>query len=295
MPNPSFSKFDKNDEGMYKLYDRFSFDEFFRSLLINDLNRKEALDFILSNCSLSALVFQERIHNKYYLNISTEEQISDDLIILRNQYLFERFIYRFQLNFSRNVGKVSEEIRKCSPKNKEEWEEYYYKNVRPKEHLIELGRKLHTKITEVLQAEIESITEQDCIEFIINLVISRTFDGYMTERETIYGQLQDILGVKIEPAPDEWDRLYNVDFFIKINDKFIGLQIKPAGGVSHITQIFQEKAQQAKTHEKFTAEYGGKVFYVVSIKENDKKKIHNNEVIEEIKSEIERLKNVNPD
>ncbi len=288
-------KFDKNDEGMYKLYDRFSFDEFFRSLLINDLNRKEALDFILSNCSLSALVFQERIHNKYYLNISTEEQISDDLIILRNQYLFEIFANRFQLNFSRNVGKVSEEIRKCSPKNKEDWEKYYYKNVRPKEHLIELGRKLHTKITEVLQAEIESITEQDCIEFIINLVISRTFDGYMTERETIYRQLQDILGVKIEPAPDEWDRLYNVDFFIKINDKFIGLQIKPAGGVSHITQIFQEKAQQAKTHEKFTAEYGGKVFYVVSIKENDKKKIHNKEVIEEIKSEIERLKNVNPD
>ena len=34
---------------------------------------------------------------------------------------------RFQLNFSRNVGKVSEEIRKCAPKDKKEWEEYYYK------------------------------------------------------------------------------------------------------------------------------------------------------------------------
>jgi hypothetical protein len=32
------------------------------------------------------------------------------------------------------------------------------------------------------------------------------------------------------------------------------------------------------------------VFYVVSIKENDKKKIHNTEVIDEIKAEIERLK-----
>src|SRR3989338_5234543 len=208
---------------------------------------------------------------------------------MAKEWILNSATNRFQFNFSRNVGKVSEEIRKCSPKKKEDWEEYYYKNVRPKEHLIELGRKLHTKITEVLQAEIENITEQDCIGFIINLVINRTFDGYMTEKETIYGQLQDILGVKIEPAPDEWDRLYNVDFFIKIKDKFIGLQIKPAGEVSHITQIYQERMQQAKTHEKFTEKFGGKVFYVISIKAGDKKQIHNTEVIEEIRTEIKQL------
>jgi len=74
------------------------------------------------------------------------------------------------------------------------------------------------------------------------MVICRTFDGFMTEIKTVYGQLQEILGVKIEPAPDEWDRLFNVDFFIKINDKYIGLQIKPAGNVSHIPQIFKERA-----------------------------------------------------
>ncbi|MEM4390831.1 MAG: MjaI family restriction endonuclease, partial [Candidatus Diapherotrites archaeon] len=136
---------------------------------------------------------------------------------------------------------------------------------------------------------IESITEQDCVDFIINLVINRTFEGYKTEKQTIYGQLQDILGVKIEPAPDEWDRLYSVDFYINIKDKFIGLQIKPATGVSHITQIYQERNQQAETHKKFTAKYGGKVFYVISIKEGNKKKIHNKEVIEEIKEEIQRL------
>lgn len=28
---------------------------------------------------------------------------------------------RFQLNFKRNVGATSEEIRKCSPKSLEEW------------------------------------------------------------------------------------------------------------------------------------------------------------------------------
>jgi hypothetical protein len=37
----------------------------------------------------------------------------------------------------------------------------------------------------------------------------------MTEIKTIYGQLEYELGLKIEPAPDKWDRLYNVDFLSK--------------------------------------------------------------------------------
>jgi len=114
-------------------------------------------------------------------------------------------------------------------------------------------------------------------------------DGYQSEIQTIYGQLQEALGVKVEPAPDEWDRGYNVDFFIKVKEKYIGLQIKPAG-YAYITQIINELKFQKKTHEKFTAKYGGKVFYVISVKEGKKKIIHNDSVIEEIRKEIERLK-----
>jgi len=35
--------------------------------------------------------------------------------------------------------------------------------------------------------------------------------------------------------------------------------------------------------------YGGKVFYIISIAEEKKKVIHNKEVVEEIRREIERL------
>ena len=208
---------------------------------------------------------------------------------MAKEWILNSATNRFQLNFKRNVGAVSEEIRKCAPKTIKEWQDYYFKNVYPKEHLINLGKKLYIKITEVLVSEIDQITEEDCINYIFNLVINRTFDGYITERKTIYEQLQDILEVKIEPAPDRWDRLFNVDFFIKINGKYIGLQIKPAGGVSHISQIFKERRLQKITHKKFTNKYGGKVFYVISIKEGGKKKIYNTEVIEEIKKEIKRL------
>ena len=197
---------------------------------------------------------------------------------------------RFQLNFKRNVGAVSEEIRKCAPRDKTEWEAYYFANVRPKEHIEDLGRKLYIKITEVIAAEVEAIEEKDCIDYMINMVIYRTYDGYTTEIQTIYGQLERELGVKIEPAPDEWDRLFNVDFFIRVNNKSIGLQIKPAGGVSHIPQIFKERELQANTHRKFTQKYGGQVFYIISIKIDNKKVIHNSEIIEEIRGEIKKLK-----
>lgn len=208
---------------------------------------------------------------------------------MAKEWILNSAINRWGLQKKRNVGAVSDEIRKCSPKTVKDWEEYYYKNIYPKKHLIEIGKKLYVKISEVLRAEIDDITEEDCIDYVINLVINRTFDGYTTEKKTVYEQLQNILNVKIEPAPDEWDRLFNVDFYIKIKDKYIGLQIKPAG-YAFITQIINERKNQEATHRKFTAKYGGKVFYVISVKEGDKKKIYNTEIVEEIKQEIDRLK-----
>lgn len=209
---------------------------------------------------------------------------------MAKEWILNSVMNRFQLNFKRNVGPTSESIRKCAPKTVEEWEEYYFKHVKSKEHITELGKKLYVKITEVVQAELDDITEQDCIEYMINLVISRTFDGYMTEIETIYGQLEKILDIKIEPAPDEWDRLFNVDFYIKINEKYIGLQIKPVNEGIQLPEIFKERTIQEETHLKFTEVFGGKVFYVFSTKINGKKDIVNKEIIDEIRTEVERLK-----
>ncbi|MCL2854124.1 MAG: MjaI family restriction endonuclease [Defluviitaleaceae bacterium] len=205
------------------------------------------------------------------------------------EWILNNTMNRFQLNFKRNVGPTSESIRKCEPKTLEQWREYYFANVKSKEHIEELGRKLYTKITEVVQAEIEDVNEQDCIDYMLGMVINRTFDGYMTEITTIYGQLEGLLGIKIQPAPDEWDRLYNVDFFIEINEKYIGLQIKPAGDGIQLSQIFKERELQEKTHQKFTEEFGGKVFYIYSTKINGRKEIANMDVVDEISVEVQRL------
>lgn len=209
---------------------------------------------------------------------------------MAKEWILNSAMNRFQLNFKRNVGPTSESIRKCSPKSLEEWREYYFKNVKSKEHIEELGKKLYVKITEVIQFEVAEVTEQDCIDYMMQMVINRVYDGYVTEIQTIYGQLQKKLVVRIQPAPDEWDRLFNVDFFIQIGEKYIGLQIKPVNAGIQLPEIFKEYGLQAETHKKFTEVFGGKVFYLFSAKNGDKKEIQNKEVIEEIQKEIERLR-----
>ncbi len=208
---------------------------------------------------------------------------------MAKEWILNSATNRFQLNFKRNVGATSEAIRKCAPKSLEEWQTYYFNNVRSKDHIVELGKKLYVKITEVLVAEIDEINEEDCINYIKELVINRTYEGYVTEIKTIYEQLSSFIEHKIHPAIDEWDRLYNVDFYIEVNKRFIGLQIKPVVNTSSIPEIFRERGIQHETHNCFTKKFGGKVFYIFSAKEDNRKIIVNKEVIDEIREEISRL------
>ena len=208
---------------------------------------------------------------------------------MAKEWILNSATNRFQLNFKRNVGAVAEEIRKCNPKSIDDWQKYYFENLKTEEQIIELGKKLYIKITEILVAEIDEITEEDCINYIRELVIDRTYEGYIREIKTIYGQLQEILQCKISPAPDKWDRLFNVDFFIEINGQYIGPQIKPVSETTQITEIYKEIEIQKNTHKKFKEKYGGEVFYIYSYKSGNKKIIKNIEIIDDIKKEIERL------
>jgi MjaI-like restriction endonuclease len=221
----------------------------------------------------------------------------------KREYLLNSAINRWRLNQTHSVGPTSKLIRQCSPRSFEEWESFYFKNACQKkknginidrEYISKLGKTLYIRLMEDVQNEIKSITEEECIDYAYNLVINRTYEGYIREIDTIYGELQSILGYKIESASDEWDRLFNVDFFIEINGKYIGLQIKPVGNVSHIPQIYKEIALQEETHKNFQNKYGGKVFYIFSIKKRGNKAvIQNKEIIPEIEQEIERLEAIN--
>ncbi len=203
---------------------------------------------------------------------------------------------RWGLNKAHSVGPTSELIRTCAPKTFKEWEEYYFVNAVQKkrngvkvtrEYITELGWKLYIKLSEVVQSELESIQEEECIDYAYNLVLNRTYEGYHREINTVYGQLESILDVKIQPAPDEWDRTFNVDFFIQVNDKCIGIQIKSVSGLA--LDNYQWEKMHEQNHAKFEKKYGGHVFFIYSRKSGKKSKIDNPGVIEDIRKEIERL------
>jgi len=218
---------------------------------------------------------------------------------MAKEWILNMATNRWGLNRKNSVGPVSLWIRECAPKTLEEWEKFYYDklvviikekgiDLSPREYVEELGRRLYVKVTEVIQAEIEEVTEEDCVDYIHNLVIGRTYDGYMTEIKTIYGRLQKDLNVKIKPASDQWDRLYNVDFYIQIGEKYIGLQIKPIT-YEQTPEVYRWKEWLSETHNKFEEKFGGKVFMIFSIKKDNGKDIYNTEIIEEIRREIQRL------
>jgi len=216
----------------------------------------------------------------------------------KRETLLNWVMNRWALNKAHSVGPTSELIRRCLPKTFEEWEAFYFGNAVQKkrngirvtrEYIEELGRRLYVKLSEVVRSELMSITEQECIDYAYNLVLNRTYEGYLSEIDTVYGQLEAALGTKIHPAPDEWDRTYNVDFYIAVGEKRVGIQIKPTTSGLALNHYQWEKMHEVN-HKRFEAKFGGKVFFVYSIKSGKKKVIHNPEVVGEIAAEIERLR-----
>ncbi len=105
------------------------------------------------------------------------------------EFILNYAMNRWQLNFKKNVGPTSDSIRLCNPGTKEEWEDYYYKNVRPSRHIDELGHALFRHISDDLPGEerfhpnlIRQITDQDCVDYMHNVVIDRVYNGYAKER-----------------------------------------------------------------------------------------------------------------
>jgi len=112
----------------------------------------------------------------------------------------------------------------------------------------------------------------------------------MREIQTIYGQLQFILGIDVKPAPDKWDRLYEVDFFIEVNGRCIGLQIRHLSSKRKFENPDKWAEFMETAYCKFKKKFGGLIFIVFFAMVENKKVIYNLEIVEEIRKEIERLK-----
>ena len=74
---------------MYIVYGLYTFDHFFRLLLKSGFDHEDALMFVICHCSLSVIVFQERIHNERYLDLDAKDAISPELASVKAQRIYD--------------------------------------------------------------------------------------------------------------------------------------------------------------------------------------------------------------
>jgi len=210
----------------------------------------------------------------------------------------------YQLSRPSKVGEVMALIRECQPSTFKEWEAWYLTNAYTKtknpakitpEILTELGERLYDKIQTIIRPKWEKVFNElsvdDCIAYIFNLTLNRTYDGYIREKSVINDGLAKIFNeLEFEESNPELDHAGDVDYIAHIGDKQIGFQIKPVtanfnfGGFS-LTERMKD------SFDTFTKQYGGKVFVIFSLKGE----ICNNDIIDDISQEIRRLKSLNSD
>lgn len=204
----------------------------------------------------------------------------------------------YQLSRPNKVGAVMALIRECQPNSFEEWEQWYFLNAHTSgkkptkitnESLRELGERLYAKITEIVIPEWESafreLTEQDCIDYIYNLTINRTYDGYLREKSVINDGLAKLFpDVVFEESDPELDHAGDIDYVAKIGNASIGIQIKPITASANFGSYSLTERMKA-SFESFKEQYGGNVFVVFSLDGE----IANKDVIEQINNEINRL------
>lgn len=192
-------------------------------------------------------------------------------------------------------------IRECQPNTIEEWEQWYFENATTagkntfkitKESLQELGERLYEKITEVVipewQEAFKALTKEDCYNYIYNLTINRTFDGYVREKSVVNNGLLKIFPeVRFEESPCELDHAGDIDYLGYVTEeKAFGIQIKPVTAQSNFGNYSVSERMKAG-FASFKNDFGGNVFIVFSLDGE----IANKQVIEQIHAEIKRLKN----
>jgi len=82
-------EFPKNQEGLYIVYELFTFDNLFKLIMSQGFTNKETLYFMLANCSFSSVVFQERIHNKKYNLLNTKNVLSPEEASVKAKLIYD--------------------------------------------------------------------------------------------------------------------------------------------------------------------------------------------------------------
>ena len=217
----------------------------------------------------------------------------------RKEHVLNYACQLYQLSRPSKVGAVMSLIRECQPTSLEQWKDWYFEHAYTEskdpckvtmDSIKDLGERLYCKIKEIVMPEWEEafrqLTLQDCVDYVYNVTINRTYDGYVREKSVVNdGLAKRFKDVLFEETDPELDHAGDIDYVAKIGGKQIGIQIKPVTANANFGGYSLSERMKASFAE-FTEKFGGKVFVVYSLKGE----IANLEVIDQIAEEISRLR-----
>jgi len=127
---------------------------------------------------------------------------------------------------------------------------------------------------------------QDCVDYVYELTIHRTFDGYIAEKSVVHDNLaRKFPDIIFEETNPELDHAGDIDFIGRVGDRALGLQIKPITAQASLGN-FSATARMEQSFREFEKQFGGRVFIIYSVED----RIQNKDVIGEIGDEITRLR-----
>ena len=155
----------------------------------------------------------------------------------------------------------------------------------------ELGERLYEKITEVVipewQAAFNELSLEDCKDYVYNLTVRRTYDGFIREKSVVNDGLSKIfLEVKFIESENDLDHAGDIDYLGFVDKFAFGIQINPITARANFGN-YSVSERMKNNFIDFENKYKGKVFIIFSLDGE----IGNKEVLKEIQKEIGRLKN----
>jgi hypothetical protein len=204
----------------------------------------------------------------------------------------------YQLTRPAKVGAVMSLIRECQPRTIEEWKDWFFEYASTaakqpirvtEDSLRELGERLYEKIVGVVIPEwttaFQQVTKQDCIDYVYNLTINRTYDGFLREKSVVFDELADRFpSVRFEESDAEMDHAGDIDYLGHVGEQAFGLQIKPVTAKANFGN-YSPSARMRASFSEFTRRFGGKVFIVYSLAGE----VANGDVLGLIGAEVARL------
>lgn len=215
----------------------------------------------------------------------------------KHEHVLNYTANRYHLLRPKSVGPTSELIRECEPFTVQEWEEFYWENAHTKtkapfkiteEYIDEIGERLYVKMVEFVAPEFmssfEEITVEECKQYIKDVTIRRSYEGYHSE-SVVYRVLSNEFdgSIRFVETDSVTDSAMGVDYegLVEGSHKRIGLQVKPISSKKR-SQGLTYTEWSEKAFKKYEEKYGGKVFVVLTKKEGKKHVIVNTEIIGQI-------------